>query len=290
VAFVRRRKRARLPTLTATGERFEIKDGVSVATPVALSALFDPFLPHLMRVARAAKHRVAIAKGASGKVLGVAIDDPGARIGTIFAPDSDVCEALRRTINESEFFSDVRHPGLASVTRRGLASPPEAYNVYETYEVMQLDARPQELGYDTELIARMESKHRDAVVQLLEAAYGVPCAAWVGAAIENGDLAWVAEENGRVIGVAMANVVGDRARLHTLTVHAEARNRGIGTALYRARLRALFDMGVASVLTECAPWNVGALALARSHGFTKASVMYIESARDQRDARKFVRR
>ncbi len=283
------RSRRRGPTETATGERFRIRTDATPAK-VCVSSLFDPFVPHLMSVARAAKHGVAIAEGTGGTVLGVAIDDPSARVATIFARDSDVCEALRLTIGETEFFSDVRHPALASVTKLSLSAPPEAYNVYETYELMQLDARPDELGYDTDIIGRMRSEHRAPVVALLESVYGVPCAAWLDASIESGDLGWIAEENGQVVGVAMATVIDDRARLHTLTVHPDARNRGIGTALYRARVRALFDMGVTSVLTECATWNVAALELARAHGFQKVGVMYVESARDVRQARKFVRR
>lgn len=287
-----RRRRRRGPTQTASGERFEVREpsGDRVPALAGLSPLFDPFLPHLVRVARATKQPVAYAATGSGGVLGLAIADRDAAVGTIFATDSDVCEALRLAIDQSEFFSELRHPALASVTKRGLSAPPEAYNVYETYELMTLTARPDDLGYDTEVISGMKEPHREQVVALLEAVYGVPCAAWLAASLEAGDVGWVAEEGGRVVGVAMATLVGDRARLHTLTVHPDHRNRGLGTALYRARLRALFDLGAAHVLTECATWNVAALELARAHGFQKAGVMYVESARSQRDPRKFVRR
>ena len=93
-----------------------------------------------------------------------------------------------------------------------------------------------------------------------------------------------------MIGLAMATLADTTARLHTLTVHPEHHARGIGTALYRARLRALFDLGATRVVTECATWNIAALELARAHGFTKSGVMYVESARDIRAERKFVRR
>lgn len=286
------RRRRRGPTQTASGERFEVREPTRDRVPAlaGLSAPFDPFLPHLVRVARATNQPVAYAATASGSVLGLAIADRAAAVGTIFAQDSDVCEALRLAIGQTEFFSELRHPALASVTKRGLSSPPEAYNVYETYELMTLTARPEDLGYDTDVISAMKEPHHGQVIALLEAVYGVPCAAWLRASLEAGDLGWVAEDSGRVVGVAMATLVGDRARLHTLTVHPEHRSRGLGTALYRARLRALFDLGAAHVLTECATWNVAALELARAHGFQKAGVMYVESARSQRDPRKFVRR
>lgn len=292
VVVLVRRKRRRRPTTTATGELFQVRRLREPSLPSAPSegSLFTPFIPHMIRVAQAAKYPVAIATGQHGRLLGVAIGDDDAAIGTIFAPDSDVCEALRGEIKQSEFFSEVRHPKLASVARLNLTAPTEAYNVYETYEVMVLRSRPPDLGYDTDLISPMKDAERPAVVALLQQVYGVPCERWLGASLDQGDLAWVAHEGDRIIGVAMATVVGDQARLHALTVHPDHRARGLGTALYRARLRALFDMGVASVLTECATWNVAALELARSHGFEKAGVMYVESARHQRDERKLVRR
>lgn len=285
-------RRRRGPTQTASGEQFTVREPTSDHIPAAtgLSPLFDPFLPHLVAVARATKQPVAYAASASGGVLGVGIGDRAAAVGTIFAKDSDVCEALRIAIGQSEFFSEVRHPALASVTKLGLSAPAEAYNVYETYELMELTARPDELGYDTNVISRLKDEHVAQVVSLLDAAYGVSSAVWLKASMDAGDVGWVAEDGGRVVGVALATVVGTRARLHTLTVEAAHRNRGLGTALYRARLRALFDMGVEHVLTECATWNVAALELARAHGFSKAGVMYVESSRSQRDPRKFVRR
>ena len=289
---IRRRRRRRGPTQSAQGQSFDVDDRLkdARALPAGLSPSFDPFLPHMLRVAQAAGHPIAAATTVNDAILGVAIGDRDAAVGTIFAADSDVCEALRLRIGQSEFFSEHRHARLASVERLGISAPAEAYNVYETYEVMTLDARPEELGYDTEVVGRLKDAQRPAAVALLEQAYGVPCARWLDATLAEGDLAWIAHEGDVIVGVALATVVGTRARLHTLTVHPDHRGRGLGTALYRARLRALFDMGVTSVLTECATWNVAALELARAHGFTKSGVVYVESARHQRDERKFVRR
>ena len=283
-------RRRRIPSLTASGERFRVDVPNERLSLRGLSPFFDPFLPHMVRVAEAAKHPVAVATTPAGAVIGVALGDKDAAVGTIFAKDSDVCEALRLKIGQTEFFSEVRHETLASVKKLGLTAPAEAYNVYETYELMHLTERPAELDYDTDVISRLKDEHRPAVIALLDAVYGVSNAAWFGASLREGDVAWVAEEEGRVVGVAMASIVGSRARLHTLTVHPDHRNRGLGTALFRARLRALFDMGIEHVITEVATWNVAALELARAHGFVKAGVMYVESARSQRDERKFVRR
>jgi GNAT superfamily N-acetyltransferase len=274
---------------TASGDSFHV-ERASASLPLlpGLSPLFDPFIPHMMRVAEAAGQNVVVARGLSGNVLGVGIGDRDADIGTIFAPDSDVCEALRFEIAHSEFFSDKRHPKLSSVFDP--AAPPEAYNVYETYEIKQLQSQPDDLGFDREVVSPMKPEDRAGVVALLDAVYGVPCGRWLDASLSVGDLAWVARDGDRIVGCALASVVGAQARLHTLTVDAEHRNKGIGTALYRARLRALLDLGASAILTECAAWNIGALEIANAHGFSTIGTMYIESARDTRAERKFVRR
>ncbi|MBX3272473.1 MAG: GNAT family N-acetyltransferase [Sandaracinaceae bacterium] len=278
--------------LTAMGVPFDVREPAS--SPVAglelLSPSFAPFLPHMIGVARALSWRVATAVGPNGQVLGVAIDDPPANIATIFAPDSDVCELLRRRLGREELFSDVRHPALASVHRVGVATPPEAYNVYETFEVLELATRPTDLGYDGDVVDPMRPEDLGEVAALFEAVYGVACREWLGAALAAGDLGWVARVDGRVAGAALATLVGTRARLHGLTVDPEHRGRGLGRALYRARLRGLFDLGAERVLTECATWNLGALDLARAHGFEKVGLMYVESARSAKHERRVVRR
>ena len=89
----------------------------------------------------------------------------------------------------------------------------------------------------------------------------------------------------------MASLVGEEARLHSLTVHPDARGKGLGTALMRARLRGLFELGATRVITEVATWNGAAAEIARAHGFQKIGSMYVESARPTRDGdRRFVRR
>lgn len=277
---------------TAQGVVYTVEE---LATPPLpglgpLSATFDWFLPHMITVARAWQQRVAYAKAANGAVLGVAIDDTPAAIATIFAPDSEVCETLRATLGRPELFSETRHPALASVRAADPTVAKEAYNLYETFEVLELSARPDELGYDTEVVDPLTPEHLQEVEQLLDAVYGPGCGPWLRASLSYGDVGWVAREGGRVVGVALATLVGDRARLHTLTVAKEHRGKHLGTALYRARLRGLFDLGVTRVLTEVATWNLAALDLAREHGFSKTGLMYVESARPVRLERRFVRR
>lgn len=288
VLVARRSRRRR----TASGQIFQVRRQSRSAAPSLgpLSPTFDPFIPHLVHVAQATGQKIVCADGIGGSVLGVGIDDAPAQLATIFAKDSDVCEAIRKELGRTEFFSDTRHPRLASVAKTSNPGPAEAYNVYETYELLELTARPDDLGYDGDVVDPLKPADVAEAGALLDAVYGVPCKAWLEASIAAGDLAWVAREGGRIVGVAMASLVGDHARLHALTVSAAHRGRGLGTALYRARLRGLFDLGAARVLTECATWNLGALDLAREHGFVKIGMMYVESARSERQERKFLRR
>lgn len=289
--LIRRGRRSSAPRTTAKGERFSVETGASPKIPSGLSPTFDPFIGHMAQIASATGNKVAIAKAEDGKVLGAGFGDRDTDLATIFANDSDVCEAIRLELGLSEFFSELRHPKLASVAALNVSAPNEAYNLYETFEVMAIEAAPEDLGYDTELVSPYKpKKHRAGVVALLNAVYAVSCERWLDASIANGDLAWVAHEGDDVIGFAMATLVGTNARLHTLTVRAEHQNKGVGTALYRARLRGLFDLGATKVITECATWNVAALEIARRQGLTKIGSMYVESARDHRADRKFVRR
>lgn len=292
IAATMRRPRVRR-RVTGAGVPFRVErvSGASAALPPGLSAHFDALLPHFIAVTRATNNAVSVATTEpDGKVVGVALSDLQSGVGSIFARDSDVCEALRRESGHTEFFSELRHPPLESVLRSGLTAPAHAYNVYETYEVLELRARPEDLGYDTEVVSPMREDEREQVIALLNAVYGVACGPWLAASLAHGDLAWVAHDQGRVVGVAMATLVGTTARLHTLTVHPQHRQRGLGTALYRARLRALFDLDAARVITECATWNLAACELARAHGFQKVGEMFVETSRSQRDERRFVRR
>lgn len=291
--LLRQRKRPNVTPAMLDGSPFtveQVTDPSTLAPPASLSPVYAPFLVHFATVAKRAGGPVAIARKRGAEVVGLAFGDRETEIGTIFADDPDVCEALRKAIGCSEFFSERRHGALATVTRAGLASPPSAYNVYETYEVLALTERPADLGYDRDAVTRMTPEDRAGVVTLLRTAYSVPCERWLDASLAEGDLAWVARSEGRIVGVAMASLCGTSAHLHALTVEDAARNRGLGTALMRARLRALFDLGATRIVSECATWNLGAREVASRHGLTKVGEMYVESSDAAREARKIVRR
>lgn len=291
--LLRQGKRPNVAPAMRDGSPFTVErvtEPSTLAPPASLSAVYAPFLAHFAAVAQRAGGPVAIARKRGTDVVGLGFGDRDTEIGTIFADDPDVCEALRKAIGCSEFFSERRHGALATVRRAGLASPSSAYNVYETYEVLALSERPADLGYDRDAVTRMTPEDRAGVVTLLRAAYSVPCERWLDASLAEGDLAWVARSEGRIVGVAMASLCGTTAHLHALTVEDAARNRGLGTALMRARLRALFDLGATRIISECATWNLAAREVASRHGLTKVGEMYVESSDAAREPRRIVRR
>lgn len=81
--------------------------------------------------------------------------------------------------------------------------------------------------------------------------------------------AWLAQENGQMIGYAVMMQVLDEAHLLNITVLPELQRGGRGSALLmhlfdRARARAVTRM-----LLEVRPGNLGGQALYRRHGFAE---------------------
>ncbi|MGE0790320.1 MAG: GNAT family N-acetyltransferase [Sandaracinaceae bacterium] len=289
----RRRSIAAGDITTADGLRFDTTRHTEVpeaGIAPGLASRYGPFLDHFARVALSGGNRVLVASTADGTRVGLALEDAEAKVGTIFAKDSDVCEVLRKGIGQSEFFSELRHPPLASVKKSGATAPANAYNVYETYEILELTERPADLAYDTDLVRRYRPEDRAKVLALLKAAYGVESERWLDAALANEELAWVADDGGRIVGFAAACLAGADAHLHALTVADDARGRGVGTALMRARVRALFDLGASRIVSECATWNLAAREVASRTGFTKVGEMFVESSDAAREQRGFFRR
>ncbi|MFO0686868.1 MAG: GNAT family N-acetyltransferase [Sandaracinus sp.] len=251
------------------------------------SPVLAPFLPHMAEVARRSGSAVLVARRGS-EVVGLAIDDADAGILAVHTELSDAAEDLRRESGRLEIVSEYRYRTLESVAQASRATgtkvPEQAYNLYETYDLLSLTLAPddQPQGYDPELVRRMRPEDVEAASRVAERAYGARCDAFLKASLELGDLAFVAEEDGEIYGLAMATVVGTRARLHSLIVDPDARQRGIGKELYRARLRACADLGVETVVTEVAQQNPAAMDLALRFGMKKIDEMYVQSARQAR--------
>lgn len=251
------------------------------------SPRLGPFLAHMTKVARRSGSNVYVAR-ARGTEVGLAIDDAEAKIVAIYTESSDAAEALRRAANRDELVSEFRYRVLDSVKKVGSATgttvPENAYNLYETYDILTLTLAPddQVSGYDPELVRRMRPDDVDAASRIAERVYGARCDEFFRGSLALGDIAFVAEEDGEIFGVALASVVGTSARLHSLMVDPDARQRGIGKELYRARLRACADLGVETVLTEVSQQNPAAMDLALRFGMKKIDEMYVQSARQAR--------
>lgn len=246
---------------------------------------FGAFLLDFARKGFASGDTVAVATTSDGLVgLGVYSND--VKVGQIFAEDTDVAEGLRSFLHARDFFAEFKHPISkavisASFEMGAYLSEGDAYNVLDTYQVLQMDAFPDTV-YDTGLVAPMVKGDLPAVARVSRAVYQARSDRWLRAQFETGDLGFVARVEGKIVGFAFATLVNGAGRLHTATVLPEHRNRGIGRELLRARLNALKAMGATSAITEIAASNLPSLELAFSHGFKKVSEMFIETTRTKR--------
>ena len=282
-------RRALRPAAVRThrGQEITVDElGPSAPLPTGSSGTtiyFGAFLPHFLAVARRTGNRVWLARVA-GSVAGVAIEDRVAGVPSIFAPVSDVCEAMRIAIRSSDFFSEQRHGNLDSVIsatqQTGTKLPAAAaYNVLETYEVLER-TDGEEPVYDSQVVTRLEATDEGAAAELLTRTLGVPCGEYLKASLAEGDLAYVARVDGAVVGVGLATVAGLDGRLHTLAVDPGHRNRGLGRELVRARVRAMMALGAKRIVTEVAARNSASLENVRREGFSTIGSMYIETSRE----------
>lgn len=254
---------------------------------------FAAFLGHFVDHALRAGEKVAVVDLDDGRCVGLGIGDAEGRVASIFARNGDACELLRAHLGPSELFSEHRHETIPSVQQAAIraAAPtlPLAYNVVETFEILEL-APTEAPAYDASVVSRMTEADLPAVAALSQEVHGVRGERWLSSALSVGDLGFVAKIDGVVVGYAFASVVGDRARLYGNTVGTAHRSKGLGRELARARVAAVFAIGASRVVTEVATWNVASLEVVRSLGFAKVGTMWVETASALRVERKLVRR
>jgi L-amino acid N-acyltransferase YncA len=276
---------ARLRSIATRGDLSRI--------PTDESPHFAPFLGHFVDHALHAGEKVAVVDLDDGRCVGLGIGDAEGRVASIFARNGDACELLRAHLGPSELFSEHRHETLPSVhylaVRAAAAELPRAYNVVETFEILELTLA-EAPAYDASVVSRMTEADLPAVAKLSQEVHGVRGERWLSSALAVGDLGFVAKIDGAVAGYAFASVVGDRARLYGNTVASAHRSKGLGRELARARLAAVFAVGASRVVTEVATWNVASLEVVRSLGFAKVGTMWVETASALRVERKLVRR
>ena len=86
-------------------------------------------------------------------------------------------------------------------------------------------------------------------------------------------LFWIAEQEGRVVGTAMAGYDGHRGWLYSVGVHPEARGLGIGCALVVEAERALAALGCPKVNLQVFSRNEAAQAFWRRLGYGRDDVV-----------------
>ena len=78
---------------------------------------------------------------------------------------------------------------------------------------------------------------------------------------------WVAELDGRLVGMIVVWLVIDEAHVATIATHPDFRRKGIGTQLLSHALRQLIDEGARSSFLEVREHNVGAQEMYRKFGY-----------------------
>lgn len=78
---------------------------------------------------------------------------------------------------------------------------------------------------------------------------------------------WVAERDGRVVGMLVAWILVDEAHIATLAVHPDFRRQGIARELLTHALRSMAEEGAVSSLLEVRESNAAAQELYRQFGY-----------------------
>jgi L-amino acid N-acyltransferase YncA len=254
---------------------------------------FQPFLEDFANKALRSGDRVYYAYTLKG-LVGLALYNEEAKIGTVMAKDTGLAEVLRKSVGAQDFFSEWRHPVPASAQLAAeevgmRVQSGDAYNIFDTYNVLKLDSFPRST-YDTELIRPMRPEDLGLVSAVAKEVFRVDSAKWIKGQFESGDVGFVAQIDRKIVGFAFATFANGAGRLHSLAVLPGSRNRGVGRELVRARLNALEALGATFVISEIAQWNLASLHLAYSHGFKPVGQMFVESARRSWVKRDIVRR
>ena len=82
--------------------------------------------------------------------------------------------------------------------------------------------------------------------------------------------AWVAEENGKVVGMIVAWLMVDEAHIATIATHPQFRRQGIASKLLRYALDYMRTEGAGSSFLEVRESNLAAQELYRRFGFEEA--------------------
>ncbi len=218
------------------------------------SPFFGPFLPIFAERSLAEGDPVVLALD-ERKIVGLALLDRESGMGSLFAADDSVARVLMKKVRMTDFFADGTIPGRILNAKE-----------IDRFTILQL-RNPQPMDYDSSVVRPMTADDLASVIAIAQNVYRERAAAFIRSSFNAGDLGYVAVARGMVVGFGFATVVGTVARLHTLTVAATERSRGLGTEIMKARLSALAAMGVDRVVVEISRQNVASLRIATKVGF-----------------------
>jgi RimJ/RimL family protein N-acetyltransferase len=218
------------------------------------SRLFGPLLVPFARRALLTHDPVLLATAGS-RIVGLLAYDGESRLGSLFATDVAVAKRLLRRLRVQDFFLEP----LGSPADLG-AQP------VDSFKILELQG-PRPMTYDPTVVRPMVPEDLGHVIGIAEQVYGGRARQWVDTSFRDGDIAFVALAGERLVGFGFATAADLVGRLHTLTVLAPFRNRGIGTELTAARLSALAALGVQRVVTEISQHNAASLRVATRAGF-----------------------
>ena len=216
------------------------------------------------------------------KLLGLGFYNREADLGTIFTNDNNIKREIQKYLKCHDFFTEVRESSnvAKSITSQSSYSG-STRNIFGLIDIYQILSLKLETSYtfDTQLIHEMKNEDLPEIIIISEQVNGIKSKIWIKSQFESGDIGIIAFVNNQIVGFAFASISGTFGRLHTLTVSPNFRNRGIGKELMKARLKILYDLGITTVITEIANWNLPSLQIAYSHGFTKIGELFIETNR-----------
>ncbi len=218
------------------------------------SPFFGPFLSVLAERSIAEGDPVVLALD-DRKIAGMALMDRESGMGSLFASEDAVARVLLKRLRMRDFFADGTIPARILGAKE-----------IDRFTILQL-RNPQPMDYDTELVRPMQADDLPSVISIAEDVYRGRARRFLQSSFSAGDLGFVATSAGRIMGFGFATVVGTVGRLHTLTVAAPDRARGVGTEIMKARLSALAALGVDRVIVEISRQNVASLRVASKVGF-----------------------
>ena len=231
------------------------------------SRYFVPFLRVFAKRALSEGDPVVIAK-ASNSIVGMAMFDKESHFGSVFALDEVVAKVLVRNLRMRDFFLEVDgHEWDFSPAQK-----------IDSFEILEL-RNPGPMQYDNRHVRAMKHDDIPKVVRIAEDVYKGPASRWITTCFEAGDVAYVADDAGTVVGFGFATVVGSSARLHTLTVAPGFRASGFGSDIMAARLTVLSALGIDRVIVEVSRHNDASMTVARKAGFNRIGETIYYSSR-----------